>query len=265
MPRVLTIPFAPILGDTRRNEASLVALAESIAGLEHQPDIVVFPELALSGYLLESLTSEVALEIDQIEALAQKLAECGMPRATECIIGFPLREQAAVFNAAAVLKNGHILHLQKKLFLPTYGMFDEGRYFARGQDLVYYAGHLGKTGILICEDAWHPELAFEASKSGAAAVIVISASPARGLRPSPGFASSENWRHRLKTYAESFGQAYVYCNRSGVEDGVLFDGTNFVLTTSAEFSSAKSLPLYENSNVYEISLPRPTFAGQPSR
>jgi len=248
--RVLCVPFVPVLGAKTRNLAMLNDLAHRIAASAEKPDLVVLPELALSGYLLESLVSEAAFVESELAEIAAMLAASGVPAHTEWVIGLPLRAGGEVFNCAVVFRGGEILHLHSKLFLPTYGMFDESRYFARGSELKTYAGALGRTAILVCEDAWHMEMAFAVSAKKAEAVIVISASPARGLTQAAEFTSSVRWRHRLQTFAESYGQQYIYCNRGGVEDGVLFDGSSFVFDPLADYIAAEQSGIYEAAQLY---------------
>lgn len=251
--KVLCVPFVPVLGSKARNLAMLSQLAERIAASAEKPDVVVLPELALSGYLLESLVSEVALAENELSEIAHVLSASGVPAHTEWVIGLPLREAGEIYNCAVAFRGGEVRHIHRKLFLPTYGMFDESRYFARGTELTTFDGTLGKTAILICEDAWHMELAFAVSAKRADAVIVISASPARGLTQAAEFTSSARWRHRLQTFAESYGQQYIYCNRGGVEDGVLFDGTSFVFDPLADYIRADQSDAYEGAHLYRVS------------
>jgi predicted amidohydrolase len=240
--------FSPNLAKTSVNRRRILQWARELADSGSAPDIIVFPELALSGYLLESLVSESAMTLTEVEEFAAELAESGLPGSTEFILGLPLREGGEIFNAAVVLAGGSIKHVHRKLFLPTYGMFDEGRYFTRGTRFEFYQGNLGKTMLLICEDAWHAELAYAASVAAADTVIVISASPARGETGGNDFASTVRWRNRLQTFAESYGQMYVYCNRGGVEDGVLFDASSFVVDHEANFLVANRE--FQNSTNY---------------
>ncbi len=228
--------FSPLLAKPALNRKRILQWVRELADSGERPDLVVLPELALSGYLLESLVAECAQTVNQINDFAAELAESGLPASTEFILGLPLSEGGEIFNAAVALAGGKVRHLHRKLFLPTYGMFDEGRYFTRGTTFNTFEGALGKTVILICEDAWHAELAYAASVAAADAVVVISASPARGETAGNDFASTVRWRNRLQTYAESYGQTYIYCNRGGVEDGILFDASSFVLDHEANFT-----------------------------
>jgi len=265
---VLCIPYTSILGDNAANRSRILRIAEAIAASAEQPDVIVLPELALSGYLLESLSGEVAVSENDLSELAADLAQSGVAPATEWVVGVPLREGNFIFNAAAVLSGGQIRHIHRKLFLPTYGMFDEARYFDRGSDFATYDGVLGRTAILICEDAWHPELAHLASVAHAETVIVVSASPARGIDDRDEFSSTRNWRHRLGTYAEVYGQTYIYCNRAGVEDGILYDGTCFSFDSDASLISAAPHGAADKACLFAVRTGRrhrPGFAGDASR
>ncbi|MCS6972489.1 MAG: hypothetical protein NZL89_05630, partial [Leptospiraceae bacterium] len=150
--RILCVPFVPVLGQPQRNQKTLQDLAQKVTSLENPPDVVVLPELALSGYLMESVTALAALEYKEIVQMAALLDPAG---SCEWILGLPLREGNAIFNAAAVCKAGKVCHLHRKIFLPTYGMFDEARYFHRGNGFTTYEGTCGRTAVMICEDAWH--------------------------------------------------------------------------------------------------------------
>lgn len=266
--RVLCVPYSAVLGDNAANRARILKIAGAIAATPDQPDVIVLPELALSGYLLESLSGEVAVSMAYLTDLAADLAQSGVSPAAEWVLGVPLREGNFIFNTAAVLSGGKVRHIHRKLFLPTYGMFDEARYFDRGSDFAAYDGALGRTAVLICEDAWHPELAHLASVAHAENVIVISASPARGIDERNEFASTRNWRHRLGTYAEVYGQTYFYCNRSGVEDGVLYDGTCFTFDSDASLVTPVEASAAPNACLFSVRTGRrhrPGFGGDASR
>ena len=252
MKRALCIPYAPVLGDARRNKAQVLDLARRIAEAGENPDVVILPELALSGYVLESLVAEAAQTEAEMLEFAGELTQTGLNAKTEWVIGVPLREASEVYNAAVVLGGGKVIHIHKKLFLPTYGMFDEGRYFKRGSAFTSYTGVLGKTTILICEDAWHMELGYAAAESGAENVVVISSSPGRGyFAGEAAFDSTLTWRNRLQVLAESYGQRYIYCNRSGVEDGILYDGSSFALV-EAGFTEPESSAAFEKAKLFEF-------------
>lgn len=265
---ILCVPFAPVLGNVTRNQKLLTDLAGAVAAGGNSPDIVVLPELALTGYVLESLVVDSALTVAQVEELAGELTTTGVSAKTEWVLGLALREGNDIFNVAVVLAEGKIRHMQRKLFLPTYGMFDEARYFMRGADFSLYQGALGKTAILICEDAWHLELAYAASVARADAVVVISSSPARGYSVNPGFNSTRFWRNRLQTCVLSYGQNYIYSNRGGVEDGIIYDGSNFVIDSGANFLPHLESTAHAGACLYELPAAgtrRPGLSGNSSQ
>lgn len=210
--------FNPTLGDVAKNLNRIEEIIKKDQE-KNQSDIYIFPELSLSGYLLENLAYENAIHIN--DARLSEILK--LSKKSEIILGSLIKENSEFFNAALVFKEGELIHVQKKIYPPTYGMFDESRYWKRGKSLNIYEGKAGKTGILICEDAWHPILAYALATKKVDNVFVISASPARG-QASQNFDSNEMWISRMRVYAQSFGAQYLYINRSGFEDGVYFKG-----------------------------------------
>jgi len=129
------------------------------------------------------------------------------------------------FNAAVYFEDGEIRHVHRKVYLPTYGMFDEQRYFARGDRVRAFDSKFGRLAILICEDLWHTSTIYLAALDGARAVLCPSSSPLRGIVD--GQAQDDNaryWEMINRTYAETFSLFMLYGNRSGFEDGVGFWG-----------------------------------------
>lgn len=220
MLNVAMVPFRPKLGLVEEN---ISAMAQQVLDLpKPRAQVIVFPELASSGYLMESLTEASAVTID--DPRWAPLWEASLQTGAEIITGACLRTDRGIFNAAIVVRNGECLYRYSKIYLPTYGMFDEARYFYPGQNLGLYDGFLGKTGILICEDAWHGVLPYSLYAAGASQVIVLSASPSRGfedesLAPS----SRRHWEQILSLNAANYGYSMFYVNRGGSEDGVYFN------------------------------------------
>ena len=241
--RVALIPFYPILGNHTKNITKIIHLLENLKS-EKDLDIAIFPELTTSGYLLENLVSTTALY--NTHPLLQQLVEYSHSVLFEMIIGCPYIENEMIFNIALSIRGGVIQYKHRKIYLPTYEMFDEQRDFKAGASLGSYNSILGKTSVLICEDAFHPFLAYCLFVKKIQHVIVISASPCRGLSTDSKEPDSvTNWKERLKHYASNYGQFYYYINRSGVEDGVYFGGESFIysplgeelpLTTHKEYS-----------------------------
>ena len=141
------------------------------------------------------------------------------------------------FNSAAYFENGELVHVHRKVYLPTYGLFDENRYVGRGDKVRAFDTRFGRAAILICEDAWHPSLAGIASLDGADLLIVPSASPARGVSKANGeggLAIQRVWQSLTRTYASAYNQHVVFSNRVGYEDGINFWGGSEILAPSGE-------------------------------
>ena len=190
-------------------------------------DLVVFPELSLTGYALRDLVPSVAVRRDAPEV--KRLAE--LSRGIAIVAG--LVEEAddcRFYNAAMYFDRGELVHVHRKVYLPTYGMFDEQRYFARGDRVRAFDTRFGRLAILVCEDLWHPSTGYLAALDGATAILCPSSSPIRGV--SEGTAVDDNarfWEMLNGFYAQTFGLYVVYANRVGFEDGVGFWGGSEVV------------------------------------
>ncbi len=195
-------------------------------------DLVVFPELSLTGYILQDLVPDIAINPYQAPILKPLLEEC---RGIACIFGFvEVSSRFNYYNAAAYVAEGEIKHIHRKLYLPTYGMFDEMRFFALGENLRTFQTPFGEMGLLVCEDLWHPSTVFLHAQDGARVVITISASPGRGAREEDLLQSSESWINLLKATAQFYTIYNVYVNRVGFEDGAHFPGGSMVVNPSGE-------------------------------
>jgi predicted amidohydrolase len=217
--------ITPRLGDL---QANLSQCEHAVwQAREQSLDLLVFPELSLTGYHLRDMVATVALRLDSPEV--RQLKEWS--RQVALVVGFV--EESADFrfyNVAAYLAEGEIRHVHRKVYLPTYGMFDEQRYFARGDQVRAFDGPWGRAALLICEDLWHPSTAYLAALDRALLIICPSSSPLRGI--SDGESQDDNaryWELINRTYAETFGLFLVYANRVGFEDGVGFWGGSEIL------------------------------------
>ncbi len=182
--------------------------------------LVLFPELSVSGYLLAHAVGELALAPDDPRLDPLRRASERMT----LVVGLPLREDdGGVSNAALVLEGGEAIAVHRKLYLPTYGMFDEGRFFVPGDRLTVVESRLGRFGILICEDAWHPSNAVLLARRRVDAMLVISGGPAvLGAGPIP--ESGRRWEWIVGATAVTTVTPVYFANRTGWEEGVLFSG-----------------------------------------
>ncbi|MBE3557069.1 MAG: hypothetical protein IMW91_08395 [Firmicutes bacterium] len=196
--------------------------------------LVVFPELAMTGYTLKDLVDEVAISLSS-EAFAS-LAALSME--IDVVTSFVEESNHHVrYISTAYLSKGRLVHCHRKIYPVTYGMFDEMRYFGKGDQVRTHATDFGEVGLLVCEDAWHPALGYLLSQQGAELLIVPSCSPLRGVT-AEGWKSIQTWEHLLIADATLFGCWVFFCNRVGYEDGVGFAGRSMVIDPFGEIVSA---------------------------
>ncbi len=213
--------ITPKLGDV---EANLALHLEAIADAAEQGvELLVFPELSLTGYRLRDLAFSVAIKPTPRDPIFGKLLDAS--RDMDIVIGFvEADERQKFYIATAYLSNGELLHLHRKVYLPTYGMFDEGRYFAWGDAVRAFDTRFGRIGLLICEDFWHISTPYMLWLDGADILIFTSASPGRGLATEQKIGSAKWVEHINQAYASIFTNFVIHANRTGFEDGVTFWG-----------------------------------------
>jgi len=185
-------------------------------------DLLVFPELSLTGYHLRDSVATVALRLDSPEVAQLKEWSREVPLVLGLVEESP---DFRFYNAALYLAGGELRHVHRKVYLPTYGMFDEQRYFARGDQVRAFDMPFGRASLLICEDLWHPSTVYLAALDRAVLVICPSSSPLRGISDSESQDDNARyWELLNRVYAETFALFLVYANRVGFEDGVGFWG-----------------------------------------
>jgi len=262
--RPLTIAicqFAPKKGDTTANLQRLGALCAQAAAVEPRPQVIQFPETALSGYFVEGGVREVActagaLANDLDDAYRTACALSGVPTvAIDVVVGFYERWRDTLHNSAAYITIGLddgppvLRHVHRKNFLPTYGLFDEERFVERGTDIRAFETPWGRAAILVCEDAWHSMSGMIAALDGAQLVFVSSAAPARGLWPRedgvPGPYSAARWERLIRDIAEEHGVYTAFANLVGTEGGKRFFGTSLLVGPGGDVRSRA--PVWDES------------------
>jgi predicted amidohydrolase len=235
--RLAVAQVAPVLGDVEKN----LALHEKMAreAISQSVNLLVFPELSLTGYFLKDQVPSVALTaedpaLETLRNLSQRVA---------MVVGFVEEAPGHRFhNAAVYLEGGEIRHIHRKAYLPTYGIFDEQRYLAAGGRIRAFDTALGRMAILICEDLWHPSAVGIAVWDGAEVILCPSASPGRGLGQAEPFQNSTTWERVIRAYGDLFTCFVVYANRVGYEDGACFwGGSQVVGPTGASLAKARYL------------------------
>jgi predicted amidohydrolase len=242
--RIGLAQYAPRLGEV---DASLELAAGWLRrGASEGAQLVAFPELALTGYLLSDLVPEVAMRADDPRLAAMSREAPGVVVA----IGFVEETDAHRFcNSAALLRDGELIGLHRKVYLPTYGMFDEGRFTRPGDRIrTHEVGEpLGSIGVSICEDFWHASLPMLQALDGASLLVNLAAGPARAPGSSAGLAAIAGWHKMQDTYALLGTVAVAFCNRVGNEEGLTFWGGSRLL--GVDGSTIAQGPLYEEALV----------------
>ncbi|HEX3127758.1 MAG TPA: nitrilase-related carbon-nitrogen hydrolase [Thermoanaerobaculia bacterium] len=212
-------------------------------------ELLVFPELSLTGYRLFHLTSRVALPASAPEL--RRLAEAAGSMAV--VVGFVEEsDQGILHNTSAVLVHDrpHLLH--RKLYLPSYGIFQDVRFVRPGRRLDLASLPWGRTGVLICEDLWHPELARRLAAAGSRLLVVPSAGPGRvGSGEMP--ANHESWELLTRSTALVNTCWVLYCNRVGWEEGAFYPGASHIVRPGGEILD-RSPVLEEHLLVADIDL-----------
>jgi predicted amidohydrolase len=240
----LRIALAQVAPDLGRLDDNLARHHDLIAaGREGGAGLVVFPELGLTGYILQDLSAEIAMRIDdpRLTGLAAETTDLSV------VVSF-VEESGdhRLYISAALLEDGEIRHVHRKLFLPTYGLFDERRFFGPGDLLRAVPSRLGVgVGIAICEDFWHLSVPQLLALDGAQLLVNVSSSPGRDLATTNevGLGSATSWRTLMRAYAQLTTSFVVFCNRVGVDESISFWGGSEVIGPAG--APVFSAPLYD--------------------
>ncbi|HUP20580.1 MAG TPA: nitrilase-related carbon-nitrogen hydrolase [Gemmatimonadota bacterium] len=214
------VQHAPALGDVEANLADHAARVEAaaVAGAE----LVLFSELSLTGYALFDLVDVVAL--DPGHALWPDVL--GLSEAVDVVVGYVERgEDGFLYNSAAYLHAGELLHNHRKTYLPTYGPFDEGRFYSPGDRIEAFDAPWGRAALVVCEELWHPSVVHGAVALGATALLATANAPGRG--PVEGaWANQGFWREIARVYARLYSVDVALASRVGYEERFLFGGAS---------------------------------------
>jgi len=214
----------PALGDRGRNLERHRQWVKQAA--ETGASLLVFPELSLTGYFLKDLVPDSAIQLDSKEMRDLAALSTELDVVLGAVIESP---DHRYFNASLYFSRGELLHVHRKVYLPTYGMFDEQRYFAPGDRFRSFATPFGRAGILVCEDIWHLSSAYILSLQGVDMIICPSSSPGRGITTDERLGTAESYALVCRTYAQFLTTFFLYCNRVGFEDGANFWGGSMVI------------------------------------
>jgi predicted amidohydrolase len=242
--RIALAQVAPRLGDL---DANLALVADRVrAAAVEGADLTVLPELALTGYLLQDLVPDVAMAADDPRLLGIGADAPGM------LVAAGFVEETAEHrycNSVALVRDGVLVGLHRKVYLPTYGLFDEGRFTRTGDRIrTHDAGApIGRIGLSVCEDFWHPSLPMLQALDGASLLVNVAAGPSRAPGGPAGLAAIAGWHKMQDTYALLGSVPLAFCNRVGNEEGLTFWGGSRVV--GADASVVVEAPLWEEALV----------------
>lgn len=216
----------PRLGDLDYNLGLHLERAEQAVKLG--AEMMVFPELSLTGYLLKDLTADVAQDIEKSKII-KRLREAS--RKIALMVGFVEEgDDFVYYNTAALFDGGEVKALHRKVYLPTYGMFDEERYFSPGSIFRAFDTRFGRIAILICEDYWHPSSVYLAAQDGAVLHFYLANAPERGMTLPDEITSTDIAERMAVISSQLYGVYSIYANRVGYEDGISFAGRSAVVS-----------------------------------
>lgn len=240
--KIALAQFNTKLGDVNANLEKHLEIIDQAQ--QQGADLLIFPELSLTGYALLDLAVDAAIRPHEEDPVFNALL--AVSQNLDLMVGFVHEDRRHRFYiASAYLAGGKIIHIHNKIYLPTYGMFDEGRFFAPGNSVRAFNTRFGRVGMLICEDFWHASLPYLLWLDGADLLLFASASPGRGLTHEPRLSSSEWVEHTNRAYAGLFTNFIAHANRIGYEDGLnfwggstIFDPNGNLVVRAADFESA---------------------------
>jgi len=267
---LLAAQIKPKKGDYCYNLTRIGELFAQIRDQKLDPDVLVLPETAMSGYFLEGGVREVARTQHEIfQELSAQYAEHGSGKPLDIVVGFYEHWDRKYYNSCLYATLGPqtaeatpgIVHVHRKFFLPTYGVFDEKRFVSRGRQIKAFQTRFGglKAAVLVCEDAWHAIVPTIAALKGAQILYIVAASPGRGFRDEL-VGNAEKWRQLLYNIADEHNIWVVHCGLVGFEGGKGFVGASMVVdpfaVTRAEAPVGKEALLKAEIDLDDVSVAR---------
>ncbi len=225
-----------VMGDVKKNISHHLSFIKK--AITKKANIIVFPELSLTGYSVKDLNWDIALRAESQKVFAEFLK---LSKSITIIAGgVEEAENFGIYNSAFVFEDGKVCSAHRKIYPPTYGMFEEMRYFNQGKDIRVFKSQYGNLGILICEDMWHASLPYILAHDSADVIISLTASPTRLSGSSEKLTVAEVNHEQHRAYARLLSTYVVFANRVGYEDGVNFwGGSQIVDPSGSPIATAK--------------------------
>lgn len=218
--KIAVAQVTSVIGDISKNVKHHLEFCDE--AISKNAELIVFPELSLTGYSLKDLNYPISVNIDQTKLL-DELKE--KSRKISIVCGLAEEDKNfSIFNSAVFISDGKIKFVHRKVYPPTYGLFEEFRYFSRGKSCRACETKFGKIGLLVCEDLWHLSLPYTLAMDGAQTIIGIAASPTRLAANRDEFRNYDINSEQHKAYARILSSYLVFSNKVGFEDGINFWG-----------------------------------------
>lgn len=210
-------------GDLHKNLTEIEAVVE--AAVKDDIDVLVLPELSLTGYAVGADYADAAIRLDQDGPVLREIRR--LSGRVGLALGFVEESSDGFFyNSAGFWHGGELLGLHRKIYPPNYGRFDEGKWFARGDEVRAFDTPWGRFAMLICADAWHPTLPCLAAHDGAEVILHMAASPTHGVRDD--IDTLEGWRRLNQTHAMTLGAYVAFTNHVGTQRDLNFKGGSHI-------------------------------------
>ncbi|SNR66193.1 nitrilase-related carbon-nitrogen hydrolase [Desulfurobacterium atlanticum] len=221
--KIAAVQINTVLGELEKNIEKICGFVEKC--IERGVSVCIFPELSLTGYYLQDITSEIAITPDdeRLAPLKRLSHHIGI-----IVGGIEESQEHILYNSAFYIEGGVVRFVHRKVYLPTYGMFDEARFVGAGDRFETFVTNGFKSTVLICEDCWHFSSLYIPFLKGAKLIFAQSASPGRGYKDKGMFGNTEVWKNMGEFYSRLTGSYFIYSNRVGVEDGFVFSGNSFI-------------------------------------
>ncbi len=206
--------------------------------------LIVFPELSLTGYALGDAVSDMAIPPD--DECLKPLLEAGADISI-CLGAVELSPEYFIYNSSFFIEDGRVSNVYRKIYPPTYGVFDEKRFFAQGRKIEAFDTKLGRFGCMICNDARHPILPHILAMDGCKYMIIQSAVPVRGFPKGEKHLPAVYFENGNKHYAAVYGMYVIFANLAGHVEGLLFGGDSMIAAPGGDIIA--QAPLFEEAMI----------------
>lgn len=242
--KVAVAQITCVLGDLEKNIKHHLEFCNE--AIKNKADMIVFPELSLTGYSLKDLNYVISLNLEMTEALDELKS---ISKKISIVCGLAEEDgNFAIYNTGIYISDGEIQFRHRKIYPPTYGLFEEFRYFSRGTECKAHDCKFGKIGLLVCEDMWHLSLPYTVTMDGAQIIVGIAASPTRLAVNYDKFKNYEVNSEQHRVFARILSSYFIFSNRVGFEDGINFWGGSEVVDPFGNVIAAGKL--FEEDMIY---------------